>query len=134
MVLCRGHLCAACAHVAGHNNAAKKWSYQSLHPNNCCNKPVCSAIAVWVSLLTLVILPRFNNFTALTLESVDKQANYTIGLNDLLLFPELETQFELFETWKVLIFHLLRVKILKFTITYSITNTCAELEKQYDFL
>jgi len=45
-----------------------------------------------------VILPRFNNFTALTLESVDKQANYTIGLNDLLLFPELETQFELFET------------------------------------
>ncbi len=95
---------------------------------------MCSAIAVWVSLLTLVILPRFNNFTALTLESVDKQANYTIGLNDLLLFPELETQFELFETWKVLIFHLLRVKIWKFTITYSLTNTCAELEKQYDFL
>ncbi len=50
--------------------------------------------------LTLVILPRFNNFTALTLESFDKQANYTIGLNDLLLFPELETQFELFENLK----------------------------------
>ncbi len=44
-----------------------------------------------------VILPRFSNFTGYTLESFDKQGNYTIGLNDLLLFPELETQFELFE-------------------------------------
>jgi large subunit ribosomal protein L5 len=50
--------------------------------------------------LTLVILPRLSNFTALTLESFDRQANYTIGLNDLLLFPELETQFELFENLK----------------------------------
>jgi len=47
-----------------------------------------------------VILPRLSNFTALTLESFDRQANYTIGLNDLLLFPELETQFELFENLK----------------------------------
>jgi len=50
--------------------------------------------------LTLLILPRLSNFTALTLESFDRQANYTIGLNDLLLFPELETQFELFENLK----------------------------------
>jgi len=50
--------------------------------------------------LTLVILPRLSNFTFLTLESFDRQANYTIGLNDLLLFPELETQFELFENLK----------------------------------
>jgi large subunit ribosomal protein L5 len=50
--------------------------------------------------LTLVILPRLSNLSFLTLESFDKQANYTIGLNDLLLFPELETQFELFENLK----------------------------------
>nr|ABX82574.1 ribosomal protein L5 [Trebouxia aggregata] len=43
------------------------------------------------------ILPRFSNFTGINLKGFDKQANYTLGLNDLLLFPELETQFELFE-------------------------------------
>lgn len=47
--------------------------------------------------LLLVILPRFNNFTGIILNGFDKQANYTLGLNDLLLFPELEAQFELFE-------------------------------------
>ena len=47
--------------------------------------------------LLLVILPRFTNFTGIILNRFDKQANYTLGLNDLLLFPELETQFELFE-------------------------------------
>ena len=47
--------------------------------------------------LLLVILPRFSNFTGIILNRFDKQANYTLGLNDLLLFPELETQFELFE-------------------------------------
>ncbi len=45
----------------------------------------------------LVILPRGSLFTGLTLKSFDKHGNYTLGLNDLLLFPELETQFELFE-------------------------------------
>lgn len=47
--------------------------------------------------LLLPILPRFSNFTGLDLTRFDKQGNYTLGLNDLLLFPELETQFELFE-------------------------------------
>ena len=58
------------------------------------------SISVFLDKLTLVILPRFNNFTGLTLESFDKQGNYTIGLNDLLLFPELENFFELFENLK----------------------------------
>ena len=52
---------------------------------------------VFLDKLLLVILPRFNNFTGIILNSFDKQGNYTLGLNDLLLFPELETQFELFE-------------------------------------
>ena len=58
------------------------------------------SISVFLDKLTLVILPRFNNFSGLTLESFDKQGNYTIGLNDLLLFPELENFFELFENLK----------------------------------
>ena len=52
---------------------------------------------VFLDKLLRVILPRFNNFTGIILNSFDKQGNYTLGLNDLLLFPELETQFELFE-------------------------------------
>ena len=44
--------------------------------------------------LILVILPRFNNFTGKK-RNIDN--HYTIGLTDLLLFPELETCFSLFE-------------------------------------
>lgn len=56
-----------------------------------------NSISQFIEKLILVILPRFNNFTGLNIESFDKQGNYSLGLNDLLLFPELETQFELFE-------------------------------------
>lgn len=58
------------------------------------------SLSVFLDKLLLLILPRFNNFTGITpfLKGFDKQANYTLGLNDLLLFPELETQFELFES------------------------------------
>ena len=52
---------------------------------------------VFLDKLLLLILPRFNNFTGIILNSFDKQGNYTLGLNDLLLFPELETQFQVFE-------------------------------------
>ena len=47
--------------------------------------------------LLCAILPRFTNFTGLIYTLFDNQGNYNLGLNDLLLFPELETQFELFE-------------------------------------
>ena len=53
--------------------------------------------SVLLDKLLFLILPRFNNFTPLKTFCFDKQGNYTLGLNDLLLFPELETQFELFE-------------------------------------
>ena len=55
------------------------------------------SISYFLDKLRLVILPRFGNFTGCSVNSFDKQANYTLGLNDLLLFPELEAQFELFE-------------------------------------
>ena len=44
--------------------------------------------------LILVILPRFNNFTGKK-RNIDN--HYSIGLTDLLLFPELEKNFSLFE-------------------------------------
>ena len=44
--------------------------------------------------LILVILPRFNNFTG---KKRDIDNHYSIGLTDLLLFPELEKNFSLFE-------------------------------------
>lgn len=44
--------------------------------------------------LILVILPRFNNFTG---KEILIDNHYSIGLTDLLLFPELETFFSLFE-------------------------------------
>ena len=59
-----------------------------------------TSIFAFLDKLTLVILPRFNNFTPLTLENLDQQGNYTLGLNDLLLFPELENFFESFEKLK----------------------------------
>ena len=54
-------------------------------------------ISYFLDKLRLVILPRFGNFTGCNVKSFDKEANYTLGINDLLLFPELEAQFELFE-------------------------------------
>ena len=47
--------------------------------------------SVFLDKLLFLILPRFNNFTPLKTHCFDKQGNYTLGLNDLLLFPELET-------------------------------------------
>ena len=55
------------------------------------------SISHFLDKLRLVILPRFGNFTGCTVKNFDKEGNYTLGLNDLLLFPELEAQFELFE-------------------------------------
>ncbi len=55
------------------------------------------SISYFLDKYRLVILPRFGNFTGCNVKSFDKDGNYTIGLNDLLLFPELEAQFELFE-------------------------------------
>ena len=55
------------------------------------------SISYFLDKLRLVILPRFGNFTGCNVKSFDKEANYTLGINDLLLFPELEAQFELFE-------------------------------------
>ena len=44
--------------------------------------------------LILVILPRFNNFTG---KEILIDNHYSVGLTDLLLFPELEKNFSLFE-------------------------------------
>ena len=44
--------------------------------------------------LILVILPRFNNFTG---KEILIDNHYSVGLTDLLLFPELEKLFSLFE-------------------------------------
>ena len=55
------------------------------------------SISYFLDKLRLVILPRFGKFTGCTLKSFDKQGNISLGLTDLLLFPELEAQFELFE-------------------------------------
>ena len=54
-------------------------------------------ISYFLDKLRLLILPRFGSFTGCNLTSFDKKANISIGLNDLLLFPELEALFELFE-------------------------------------
>lgn len=54
-------------------------------------------ISYFLDKYRLVILPRYGNFMGCNMKSFDKDGNYTIGLNDLLLFPELEAQFELFE-------------------------------------
>lgn len=54
-------------------------------------------ISYFLDKYRLVILPRYGNFMGCNMKSFDKDGNYTLGLNDLLLFPELEAQFELFE-------------------------------------
>ena len=54
-------------------------------------------ISYFLDKLRVVILPRFGKFTGCNIKSFDKEGNISFGLNDLLLFPELEAQFELFE-------------------------------------
>ena len=54
-------------------------------------------ISYFLDKLRLVILPRFGKFTGCTLKGFDKEGNISLGLTDLLLFPELEAQFEYFE-------------------------------------
>ena len=52
------------------------------------------SLAGFLDKLILVILPRFNNFTG---KKTNVENHYSIGLTDLLLFPELEKNFSLFE-------------------------------------
>ena len=54
-------------------------------------------ISHFIDKLRLLVLPRFGKFNGISLKNFDKQGNISFGLNDLLLFPELESQFELFE-------------------------------------
>lgn len=47
--------------------------------------------------LITIILPRLREFQGVDSNKIDTQGNYTIGLNNLLLIPELENHFEFFE-------------------------------------
>ena len=81
--------------------------------------------------LIIVILPRYNNFTGFSPESFDKQGNYTIGLNDLLLFPELETQFELFENLQGIDLSFVMCKKDKYENILLLTALQIPMEKKF---
>lgn len=85
------------------NTAKKSIAGFKIRQGNCIGCKVTlrkKSLSVFLDKLLLYILPRFNNFTGIgpSYKSFDKEANYTLGLNDLLLFPELENFFELFES------------------------------------
>lgn len=50
--------------------------------------------------MTKLILPRSRHYSGVFLKNFDRKGNYTFGIQNLLLFPELESHFEFFEYMK----------------------------------
>jgi large subunit ribosomal protein L5 len=48
--------------------------------------------------LVTIVLPRLRDFSGLNTKSITKTGNFSIGLDNLLIFPELENHYEFFES------------------------------------
>lgn len=48
--------------------------------------------------LIMIILPRSRDFTGVSKESVNYSGNWSVGITNVMLFPELENYYEFFET------------------------------------
>ena len=80
------------------NTAKKSIAGFKIRQGNCIGCKVTlrkKSLSVFLDKLLLYILPRLYNFTGIRrcYKSFDKEANLSLGLNDLLLFPELEIRF-----------------------------------------
>ena len=47
-----------------------------------------------------VVLPKFRDFLGISKKSINRFGNFSIGLENLILFPELENHFDFFEITK----------------------------------
>lgn len=48
--------------------------------------------------LIMIILPRSRDFNGISLESIDNSGNWSVSVASIMLFPELESHYEFFET------------------------------------
>lgn len=46
--------------------------------------------------LIFIILPKIREFKGLSLKTIDKKGNYAISINNILIFPEIEYQYDIF--------------------------------------
>ena len=54
----------------------------------------------FLDLFLSVALPKLRDFHGISLKSLDKSGNLSLGLQNLMIFPELENNFEFFQTIK----------------------------------
>jgi len=59
-----------------------------------------AALYNFLDLIITIILPRLRDFSKISINSFKKPINYSLGFRNLLIFPELEDHFELFELFK----------------------------------
>ena len=55
---------------------------------------------LFLDLVITLILPRLRDFSGISIKSFDKSGNFSLGLSNLMVFPELENHFEFFELFK----------------------------------
>ena len=59
-----------------------------------------SSLFLFLDLFITIILPRLREFSGISTKSFDKSVNFSLGLSNLMIFPELENHFEFFELFK----------------------------------
>jgi large subunit ribosomal protein L5 len=59
-----------------------------------------SSLFLFLDLFITIILPRLREFSGISTKSFDKSGNFSLGLSNLMIFPELENHFEFFELFK----------------------------------
>lgn len=59
-----------------------------------------AALYNFLDLMITIILPRLRDFSGISINSSKKPINYSLGFRNLLIFPELENHFEIFELFK----------------------------------
>lgn len=59
-----------------------------------------NSMYTFLNLLTTILLPRLRDFRGISSQSFDNSGNFSMGFTELLLFPQLENHFELFQNFK----------------------------------
>lgn len=56
-----------------------------------------TAMYVFLEKLLTIIFPRIRDFNGISVKTLDTTGNFSLGINNFMIFPELENYFELFE-------------------------------------
>jgi large subunit ribosomal protein L5 len=58
------------------------------------------SLYLFLDLLFSIVLPRLRDFSGISRKSFDKYGNFSLGLSNLMIFPELENYFDFFEFFR----------------------------------